>query len=86
MTKSDLVILFSLVTFIAVTSMFMSGCSTKPLTKYEPTVITHTEVVTEYIPVVEPRPQPDCDFAGTPTETVHKLLDCVILQKRIIGE
>lgn len=56
-----------------------TGCSTK-----EPEVITKTEVKEVYIPVKPLRPKINCEFTGTGNEPIAKMLDCIIIQKRVI--
>lgn len=57
------------------------GCTNK-----EPEVITRTETQLVEVPVKPLRPKIDCSFTGTGNEPIGKLLDCVILQKRIIEQ
>lgn len=56
-----------------------SGCSTK-----EPEVITKTVTQEVYVPVKPLRPRINCEFTGTGNEPIAKLIDCIIIQKRVI--
>ena len=56
-----------------------SGCSTK-----EPEVITKTVTQEVYVPVKPLRPRINCEFTGTGNEPITKLIDCIIIQKRVI--
>ena len=56
-----------------------TGCSNK-----EPEVITRTEIQEVYIPVKPLRSKINCEFKGTGNEPIAKMLDCIIIQKRVI--
>lgn len=56
-----------------------SGCSNK-----EPEIITKTVTQEVYVPVKPLRPRINCEFTGTGNEPIAKLIDCIIIQKRVI--
>ena len=60
--------------------VILSGCSNTR----EPEIITKTEIQEVYVPVKPLRPRINCDFTGTGNEPIAKLLDCVIIQKRVL--
>lgn len=65
---------------IMILIILFNGCYSKP----EPEIITRTEVKEVYIPTKPLRPKIKCDFSGSGNEPIAKLLDCLILQKRVI--
>lgn len=65
---------------IILTLLLFTGCSFNQ----EPTVITKVEKQEVQVPVKPLRPKINCDFSGTGNIPATKLLDCVILQKRVI--
>ena len=59
--------------------LVFTGCSNK-----EPEVITRTEIQKVNVPVKPLRPKINCEFSGTGNEPIAKMLDCIIIQKRVI--
>lgn len=68
---------------IFIACVLFTGCYQEPCT---PEVITRIETKEVYIPTKPKRPVINCEFTGTGNEPITKLLDCVILQKKIIKE
>ena len=71
---------FSLILII---SLFITGCSNK---ECQPTIITNTETKYVDLPVKPDRPKINCDFEGEGNIPIKKLLECIILQKRVIED
>lgn len=59
------------------------GCSRQPV---ETKVITRTETVEVKVPVKIDIPEIDCEFSGEGTVPMTKMLECIILQKKVIDE
>ncbi len=64
---------------IMIVLLVFTGCSNK-----EPEVITRTKIQEVYIPVKPLRPRINCEFTGTGNVPIAKMLDCIIIQKRVI--
>ena len=60
------------------------GCSTRQ--PVETKVITRTETVEVKVPVKIDIPEIDCEFSGEGTVPMTKMLECIILQKKVIDE
>lgn len=60
-----------------------AGCTKQ---ECEPKIITNIETQTVYVPTKPKRPNIDCNFEGEGDEPIAKLLDCVVLQKKVIEE
>lgn len=72
----NIIFLFSLFLII--------GCSTRQTV--ETKILTNTETVEVSVPVKFDRPDIECSFSGNGTEPMTKMLECIILQKKIIDE
>ena len=64
--------------------LFLFGCSTRQ--PVETKVITRTETVEVKVPVKIDIPEIDCEFSGEGTVPMTKMLECIILQKKVIDE
>ena len=60
------------------------GCSARQ--PVETKVITRTETVEVKVPVKIDIPEIDCEFSGEGTVPMTKMLECIILQKKVIDE
>lgn len=60
------------------------GCSARQ--PVETKVITRTETVEVKVPVKIDIPVIDCEFSGEGTVPMTKMLECIILQKKVIDE
>ena len=60
------------------------GCSSRQ--PVETKVITRTETVEVKVPVNIDIPEIDCEFSGEGTVPMTKMLECIILQKKVIDE
>lgn len=60
------------------------GCSARQ--PVETKVITRIETVEVKVPVKIDIPEIDCEFSGEGTVPMTKMLECIILQKRVIDE
>lgn len=60
------------------------GCSSRQ--PVETKVITRIETVEVKVPVKIDIPEIDCEFSGEGTVPMTKMLECIILQKRVIDE
>ena len=60
------------------------GCSSRQ--PVETKVITRTETVEVKVPVKIDIPEIDCEFSGEGTVPMTKMLECIILQKKVIDE
>ena len=60
------------------------GCSARQ--PVETKVITRTETVEVKVPVKIDIPEIDCEFSGKGTVPMTKMLECIILQKKVIDE
>lgn len=65
---------------IVLTLLTFTGC----YNKQEPEIITKTVTQEVYVPVKPLRPRINCEFTGTGNEPIAKLIDCIIIQKRVI--
>lgn len=61
--------------------MILAGCTT---CNTEPTVVTKVDVVKEPVPAPVRIPELDCDFSGENMTPTAKLLECLIMHKRVI--
>lgn len=64
--------------------VFLVGCSTRHTV--ETKILTNTETVEVKVPVKLDIPDVDCEFSGDGTVPMTKMLECIILQKKIIDE
>lgn len=64
--------------------LFFTGCGTTGTS--QPKVITEVKTVTVKVPVIYPVPDIKCEFKGRGMTTVAKLLDCIVLQKRVLND
>ena len=62
--------------------MIFTGCAKKE--PCEPKIITEYKTIETKVPVMVEVPEVDCDFRGEGIVPTQKLLECVILQKRIL--
>ena len=60
------------------------GCSARQ--PVETKVITRIETVDVTVPVKIDIPEIDCEFSGEGTVPMTKMLECIILQKKVIDE
>lgn len=60
------------------------GCSARQ--PVETKVITRIETVEVKVPVKIDIPEIDCEFSGEGTVPMTKMLECIILQKKVIDE
>ena len=60
------------------------GCSARQ--PVETKVITRIETVEVKVPVKMDIPEIDCEFSGEGTVPMTKMLECIILQKKVIDE
>ena len=60
------------------------GCSARQ--PVETKVITRTETVEVKVPVKIDIPEIECEFSGEGTVPMTKMLECIILQKKVIDE
>ena len=60
------------------------GCSARQ--SVETKVITRIETVEVKVPVKIDIPEIDCEFSGEGTVPMTKMLECIILQKKVIDE
>ena len=60
------------------------GCSARQAV--ETKVITRIETVEVKVPVKIDIPEIDCEFSGEGTVPMTKMLECIILQKKVIDE
>ena len=60
------------------------GCSARQ--PVENKVITRIETVEVKVPVKMDIPEIDCEFSGEGTVPMTKMLECIILQKKVIDE
>ena len=64
--------------------LLLFGCSARQ--PVETKVITRTETVEVKVPVKIDIPEIDCEFSGEGTVPMTKMLECIILQKKVIDE
>lgn len=64
-----------------ITAFMVSGCTKQP---NGPTVVRNVEVQYIKVPMTVDIPDIDCDFSGAGLEPSVKLLNCVVLQKRVL--
>lgn len=77
--------LSSILISLVIGYMFIS-CSYKEVKEeFKPTA-TKTQVVEKVVPVACKIPKLDCDFSGNNFAPTQKLLECVILQKKILND
>ena len=71
---------------LLLTSMvfILFGCSNKQVV--ETKIITRTETVEVKVPVKIDIPEIECEFSGEGTVPMTKMLECIILQKKVIDE
>lgn len=64
--------------------LFLFGCGARQ--PVETKVITRTETVEVKVPVKIDIPEIDCEFSGEGTVPMTKMLECIILQKKVLDE
>jgi len=69
---------------ILLLGLVFNGCTSPAVP--EPKIVTVIETVTVYVPTKMKRPVVNCNFNGDGTTPIAKLLDCIILQKKVINE
>lgn len=73
-----------LIAFLAIAVLIgVTGCSSKTEEYLKP-CSSKVEVVEKYIPVACEVPKVDCNFTGDNFEPTQKLLDCLILHKKLL--
>lgn len=66
------------------TVVLFTGCGTTGNT--QPRVVTEVKTVTVRVPIIYPVPEIKCEFKGKGVTPIAKLLDCIVLQKRVLNE
>ena len=64
--------------------VLFTGCATTKNT--QPRVVTEVKTVTVRVPIIYPVPEIKCEFKGKGVTPIAKLLDCIVLQKRVLNE
>ena len=64
--------------------VLFTGCATTKNT--QPRVVTEVKTVTVRVPIIYPVPEIKCEFTGKGVTPIAKLLDCIVLQKRVLNE
>lgn len=64
--------------------VLFTGCATTKNT--QPRVVTEVKTVTVRVPIIYTVPEIKCEFKGKGVTPIAKLLDCIVLQKRVLNE
>ena len=64
--------------------VLFTGCGTTGST--QPRVVTEVKTVTVRVPIIYTVPEIKCEFKGKGVTPIAKLLDCIVLQKRVLNE
>ena len=81
-SKSKVFTLLIFLVFVVFIIAMLSGCAKKE--PCEPKIVTEYKTIETKVPVMVEVPEIDCDFSGEGIEPTQKLLECVILQKRVL--